>query len=355
MCAPNRTLRFATLSNSFNDTAGPGPYCVDGSRSVRWATRKANAEISVYTWYRTMDELEPRLDILLLAGVMGCFPDYLEFARDYSVNALAVPERLWRVMVNTAENWTMVSSFWRQVGRSKRSIILASNPALISTGSLYAMELEFLRKLGYLAVPSGTRLDFGGEPIVRALGQAPSKSTLGPIQQFLQKFFPQSTFRAKMQRKLTPKGSDSDFEEKVRQGLPFLFRDFSASVVSNQCFPAAFGNAVVVLAVATLLIRVVRDRDEIRIDVAPAHAPKEWRQLTLALAAVDSSEQNPVMSSCISLRQGAALFRDGFESLRAAFMPERYEFTKRVMQDIETTKLQEWVLKFNSPTLANEH
>jgi hypothetical protein len=300
-----------------------------------------------------MNELEPKIEILLAAGVIGCFPDYLEFARDHSVNAMAVPERLWRVMVNTGENWTMVSSFWRQVGRSKRSIILASNPALISTSSLYAMELEFLRKLGYVAAPCGTRLDFGSQPIVRALGQAPSKSTLGPLQLFIRKFFPQSTFRAKMQRKLTPKGSDPDFEEKVRQGLPFLFRDFSASVVSNQCFPTAFGNAVVVLAVATLVIRVVRDRDEIRIDVAPAHAPKDWRQLTLALAAVEGSKQNPVVSSCISLRQGAAFLMDSFESLRAAFLPESYETTKRMMHDIETTKLKEWVLKFNSATLTN--
>jgi hypothetical protein len=300
-----------------------------------------------------MNELEPKLEISLAAGVMGSFPEYLEFARDHSVNALAVPERLWRFMVNTAENWTMVSSFWRQVGKSKRSIILASNPALISASSLYAMELEFLRKLGYLAAPSGTKLDFGGEPDGRALGQAPSKRTLGPLQLFQQRFFPQSTFRAKMQRKLTPKGSDLDFEEKVRQSLPFLFLNFAARVVLNQYFPAAFGNAVVVLAAATLVIRVVRDRDEIRIDVAPAQAPKEWSHLTLALAAVDGNKQHPVVSSCISLRQGAALLGDSCESLIAAFLPGAYEDTKRIMQDIATAELKEWVLKFNSATLTN--
>jgi hypothetical protein len=215
------------------------------------------------------------------------------------------------------------------------------------------MELEFLRKLGYLAAPSGTKLDFGGEPDGRALGQAPSKRTLGPLQLFQQRFFPQSTFRAKMQRKLTPKGSDLDFEEKVRQSLPFLFLNFAARVVLNQYFPAAFGNAVVVLAAATLVIRVVRDRDEIRIDVAPAQAPKEWSHLTLALASVDGNKQHPVVSSCISLRQGAALLGDSCESLIAAFLPGAYEDTKRIMQDIATAELKEWVLKFNSATLTN--
>jgi hypothetical protein len=300
-----------------------------------------------------MDELEAKPEILLVAGVMGCFPDYLEFAREHSVNALAVPERLWRVMVNTAENWTMVSSFWRQVARSKRSIVLTSNPGLIPSSSLYAMELELLRKLGYLAAPCGTRLDFRGEPIARVLGQTPWKSSLGPLQLFVHKFFPQSTFSAKMQRKLTPKGANPDFEQKARQGMPFLFQDFSASVVSNHGFPAAFGNAVLVLAAATLLVRVVRDRDELRVDVAPAHAPTEWRLLTVALAAIEGNKQNPVVASCISMRQGAALLEPGFASLRAAFSPGTYEATKRTMQEIETTKLMEWVAKFNCAPPVN--
>jgi hypothetical protein len=278
---------------------------------------------------------------------MGCFPDYLEFSRDHNINALAVPERLWRVMVNSGELWTMISSFWRQVARSKRSIILASNPGLISSSSLFAMELEFLGKLGYLPDPTGARLDFGHGIVAKAVGHTPSAGPLSLIQSFVRKLFPQSTFRAGMQRKLMPKGSDPAFEEKVRQGLSFLLRDFSACVVSNQHFPGAFGNVVLILAIAPLLLRVVRDRDELRIDVAPAREPTQWRLLTVAVAAAEGNTQNPVLASCIRVHQAAALLEARFESLRAAFLPESYATIEKAMWDIETTKLKDWVAKFN--------
>lgn len=148
------------------------------------------------------------------------------------------------------------------------------------------MELEFLRKLGCLADPSGTRLDFGSGLVGKVVGRKASKTSLGPIQMFLQKFSPQSTVRGRMQRSLKPDGTEPDLEEKVRLGLRFLFRDLSATVVSNQRFPRAFGNAILVIAADTLVMRLVRDRDELRFDVAPANSPTEWRLLPVALAAV---------------------------------------------------------------------
>ena len=196
-----------------------------------------------------MNELEPQFEVLLAAGVMGSFPEYLEVANNLSLDALAVPERLWRFLTNNSAHWTTVSSFWRQVGKSKLSIILASNPGLISTGSLYAMELEFLRTLNYFADPSGTRLDFGSIVNGKVEARKASKATLSPIQKFLHKFFPKSKVRERMQRSLKPDGNEPDLEEKVRQGLRFLFRGLSATVVSNHRFPRAFGNAILVCAV----------------------------------------------------------------------------------------------------------
>ncbi len=298
-----------------------------------------------------MNEMEPQSHVFLAAGVAGCFPEYLEAASDLSLNALAVPERLWRFFVNNSEQWTTVSSFWRQVGKSKNSIILATNPGLIATGGMYAMELEFLRKLGYSADQSGTRLDFGsGLEVV--LGKTP-KISLSPIQVLLRKFFPRSTFRERMRRALKPDGTDPELEEKVRQGLRFLFRNLPASIVSNHRFPRAFGNAVLVVAADTVLMRVVRDRDELRFDVASANSPKEWRPLPVALAAVQGNAQNPVLASRVSIHQSGALLEAGFEPLRAAFSPEKYPITKTSMQEIERTKRDEWVEKFNrSPAVS---
>lgn len=66
-----------------------------------------------------MNQLEPQFEVLLAAGVTGCFPEYLEVANNLSLDALAVPESLWRFLTNNSAHWTVVSSFWRQVGKSK--------------------------------------------------------------------------------------------------------------------------------------------------------------------------------------------------------------------------------------------
>jgi hypothetical protein len=75
------------------------------------------------------------------------------------------------------------------------------------------MELEFLRKLGWLSNTTGTRLDFGQGLSTKAVGQTPSGGSFSLLQTFVRKLFPQSTFRASMQRKLMPKDSDPAIEE----------------------------------------------------------------------------------------------------------------------------------------------
>lgn len=194
---------------------------------------------------------------------MGCFPEYLQLAGQCSVNALAVPERMWRVMTGTGEAWTMLSAFWRTTARRKLGILLATNPGLVSTSSLYAMEIEFLRKLGYAPNRAGTRLDFGGEAKT-APGSAPSISPRATVGGFLRKLLPNASPQARMRKALTPRGTDPALEETVRKSLHFLFRDSSTAIVSNYRFPAAFGNAAVTMAASTLLVRVIRDRDELR-------------------------------------------------------------------------------------------
>lgn len=304
-----------------------------------------------------MNELEPQLEVVFAAGVAGLFPEYFEAASNLSLNALAVSERVWRFMVNNGTQWTMVSSFWRQLVKGKGSIILATNPGLIPSSSLYAMELEFLRKLGYSAHPSGTRLDFGGGVKREAvLGKLPPIS-INPIQVFLRKLFPQSSSRDRMQRTLKADGTDTELEEKVRQGLRFLFRNSSASVVSNHRFPRAFGNAVLVVAADTVLVRIIRDRDDLRFDVASANSPTEWKLLPVALGAVKGNAQKPVLPSCLTIHQCGTLLEAGFEPLRSAFSLETYPITNTSMQEIEKAKRDEWVEKFNRTRIvaARDH
>ena len=281
---------------------------------------------------------------------MGNFPDALELAERVHSGAYAIPERLWRFCTNSGEQWTNINAFWRAIARKRFSILLASNPGLISSSSTYAMELDYLRSLGFFGDVTGTRLDFGRGFAHGAAGAANStRHSGGILSSLVRKLLPQSSPGARMRRCLTPVGSDPKFEESVRGELSFLFQKFSASVNSNHKYPAACGNAIAVVTTSTMAVRVVRDRDEFRIDVAPAHAPTEWKLLTTAAVAVSGNAQNAAIDWYTSLPRGAKLLQDSWDRLSTAFSQERYSATTNVMRQVEDTKRKEWVSKFSPP------
>lgn len=298
-----------------------------------------------------MIETESGPDISLAGAVMGSFPEYLEFSRDYSIASLAVPERLWRFMANSGDSWTMITSFWRQFARGKLSIALASNPGLFPASSLFAMELEFVRKLGYVASPSRRTLDFRGA-VGRQIGASASPSPWKSVRSWMRRLRANS-FRAGMQRKLVPGGPDAALEEKIQKGLSFLFRDFSATTESNARFPGAFGNAIVVVAAGAVMLRVVRDRDEFRIDIAPAHAPTEWSHLSVALAALETGAKHPVLVNPFSPEQAASLLEPKISLITEAFTPQSYPAAKRAMQELEAAKFREWAESFSGAPAAD--
>jgi len=285
---------------------------------------------------------------------MGNFPEALELAEHASSGAFAVPERLWRFSSNTGDQWQMINAFWRATARKRASILLASNPGLISGSSTYSMELDYLRSLGFFADPTGTRLDFGRGFSQEAIAAANSPQRSGGIlSSVVRKLLPQSSARARMHHCLTPSGSDPKLEEAVRGELSFLFQEFSAAVISNHKYPAACGNAVVVVSTNTVAVRVVRDRDEFRLDVAPAHAPAEWKPLTAAAVAVSGDAQNAAIDWYTSLPRGAKLLQDTWDLLSAAFSQKRYSATTNIIKQVEDTKRKEWVSRFSPPASAD--
>ena len=290
---------------------------------------------------------ENQLVVLSVAAVMGEFPDYLEFARDHEINGLVVPERPWRFYCNSGNTWTMLSAFWRATARSKQSIALTSNPGLISSGSLYAMELEFLRGLGYFANLDGTRLDFGPAAIAVTTESVPFKLPPNVIQKFLRRVLPFPTFSQRVRRVLTSSGPDQDLQAKISDGLSFLFQRHSASVVSNQRYSKAFGNAVLVIQAGAILLRIVRDRDELRFDVAAAHANREWHRLTVAVAAIEPGIEKPTLQSCVTIQSAATLLLSNFDAISSAFQPSAYSKTKASMEVIEAARFAEWRQTFN--------
>jgi hypothetical protein len=74
--------------------------------------------------------------------------------------------------------------------------------------------------------------------------------------------------------------------------MSFLFDRYGASVISNLYFPDAFGNAILIIQTRVMQLRVVRDRDEVRVDVASLQNPAEWVDSAFALAAIEAGSGN---------------------------------------------------------------
>jgi hypothetical protein len=297
-----------------------------------------------------LSEAEQKLRIIPVGAVMGNFPDALELAEQTHSGAYAVPERLWRFFSNSGDQWTNISAFWRAIARKRASILLASNPALISGSSAFSMELDCLRSLGFLADPTGTRLDFGRgfQPGAIAAANSPQPSS-GVLSSLVRKLLLQPSPTARMRRCLTPGGSDPKFEEAVREELSFLFQKSSAAIDSNHKYPAACGNAIAIVTTSTLAVRVVRDRDEFRIDVAPAHAPTDWKLLIASAIAVSGDAQNAAIDSYTSLSRGAQQLQDSWDQLGAAFSQERYSATANIIKQVEHAKRRNWASTFSPP------
>ena len=133
---------------------------------------------------------------------------------------------------------------------------------------------------------------------------------------------------------------DPEFEVQIRKDLRFLFDKYGAKIVSNTYDYRVFGNAVVVIAAGQLLFQVVRDRGEIRIDVAPGPVSPidgRWMELGGALAALtmdDSSEKIPDPFYYATLSRAADFMEPALPQLREAFSEQQYETTSRKIRQI---------------------
>jgi hypothetical protein len=130
-------------------------------------------------------------------------------------------------------------------------------------------------------------------------------------------------------------------------GYKIVFKDQSARVVSNEKFPKAFGNAIVIISTNSLNLRIIRDRDEFWFDIAPAHVPNEWRPLQVVLGYVKDSG-NGHLPSCISLRHVGALLESRLDLINEALSPEKFAATKVAVDEAEATILKAWVREFSN-------
>jgi hypothetical protein len=142
------------------------------------------------------------------------------------------------------------------------------------------------------------------------------------------------------------------FEESVRRQMKFLFERFGATTISNDYFPDAFGNAILIVETKTLRLRVVRDRDEVRVDVAPSGNPTDWVDSAFALAAIEAESANYSFSLDRAITSIARHLDPKFEALQDAFTPDRYPDTREKIMQIAELERAKAVGRFNAATSA---
>jgi hypothetical protein len=89
--------------------------------------------------------------------VLGAFPEYLEEAIRREAGALAISARVWRFFEKSGAHWTMCQSYLDASRRVNQEILLATNPAAISSGSILAQEVAYLLQHGFRLDSTGTR------------------------------------------------------------------------------------------------------------------------------------------------------------------------------------------------------
>jgi hypothetical protein len=110
---------------------------------------------------------------------------------------------------------------------------------------------------------------------------------------------------------------ESRFASEIRERVPCLFIDFGAQRVPNiEPTPLVFDFAVVTLKVDTMLIRFVRGRMDLEVDVAPAGKPGAWRESSTVAKHSDFSVNADRKVDYYGLKDFGQFFRSNFDVLR---------------------------------------
>jgi len=92
--------------------------------------------------------------------ILGSFPESLEEALRRGANTLTLTARMWEFLGNNGDQFSSSRGFLNAGRQTDQEIILATNPATISSGSVVAQELTHL-------ISNGLRLDRTGTRVLR--------------------------------------------------------------------------------------------------------------------------------------------------------------------------------------------
>lgn len=128
--------------------------------------------------------------------------------------------------------------------------------------------------------------------------------------------------------------TDISLKQEMMQSLPRLPEELGLRFVEDLYLPEHAGDSYVTLQCSGLLVRFVRDRGQVWVEVAPATAPTSWWPVTFVLEAL----QGKTPQVQFNLQAAASLLRDHFSELEHA-LGSRLSETQREMERLKAERL----------------
>ena len=100
----------------------------------------------------------------------------------------------------------------------------------------------------------------------------------------------------------------------------------------------ATGDSCFVLESEDLRVRILRDRGQDFVEVAPTYHPEEWFDLSLLLQAF-GAKNSPIELTDLEIE--AALLERVLPELQKAFRSENWEATYRELRELQTQRIKE--------------
>jgi hypothetical protein len=138
----------------------------------------------------------------------------------------------------------------------------------------------------------------------------------------------------------------------VEAALPFLFSQYHARFVPNEGvrFPEPFDYATVTMALDDLLLRVVRGRGELHVNIAPARSPDDWHEVRVVLSILDGKDDMRY-ASFGNLRRASYALEPNMQRLKSFFAPAGYATKQRELAEVykrDRAVMREWEAEMNA-------
>jgi len=139
--------------------------------------------------------------------------------------------------------------------------------------------------------------------------------------------------------------------DEIHENLPFIFETYNAEIVPNGediSFPPPFDYAVITTAVGALLIRFIRGRGELEVQVALRNAPGNWHELSLVLNVIDIP-QEVHRGATYSLPDVARFLKTYMHQIQEAFS-DKYPAVKQRLDEFYSRDrliIRQWETEIN--------